>query len=459
MHHAAHVRGIAHRGHMGQEINDANRLLLRAVIIQNGGAPVCPLLHDILWTMHQADDTLISFFTPTLRHATFLFIDPIESEIVSLLRRLRDVCPSLEKIDFDPGSEPDAALSLMHELARFPRLRQVRVSDCWGLEAFRVLAMEASLDSLRISAIIGPWVGPRDVISVRDLRELSVGGDASSLSSLFTFARFYALKSVNIYVDSSEAETSLTVADITSLLALFYNAVSASGLQSFEFTPWPHRYEAPFDAKPPLRELIAPILPIRDLRSFTLTAKYPVASFDDEDVETLASAWSGLQHFSADRGSFTSGSSVSLCALHHLHSHCTDLLELSIPRIRWPVIGVDPIPAPLDRSDSPTHPLQELSLPSQIVPKTDLPLPGSSAELSDEGAEAIAAYLLALFPRLDLDRCKRVWDGSRPREGAMRFGTNSARRRRLGPKDLHFDDRWTMVIGHVYSLCRVRDGL
>ena len=444
---------------MGQEINDANRLLIRAVIMQNGGGPVCPLLHDILWTMHQADDTLISFFTPTLRHATFLFIDPVQNEVVFLLRRLRDVCPSLEKIDFDPGSEPDAALSLMQELARFPRLRQIKVSECWGLKAFQVLATKPSLDCLRISAFIGPWAGLRDVISVRDLRELSVGGDASCLSSLFTVARFYALKSANIYVDSSEAETSLTVADITSLLSLFYNAVSASGLQSFEFAPWPHRYEAPFDVKPPLCELIAPILPIRDLRSFTLTAKYPVASLDDEDVETLASAWSRLQHFSADRGSFAPGSSVSLCALHHLHSHCTDLLELSIPRIRWPPIGVDAIPAPLDRSESPARPLQELSLPSQIIPKADLPLPGSPPELSDEGVEAIATYLLALFPRLDVDRCKRVWDGSRPREGVMRFGTNSARRRGLGPKDLHFDNRWTRVIGHVYTLCRVRDGL
>ncbi|PIL26031.1 hypothetical protein GSI_11785 [Ganoderma sinense ZZ0214-1] len=378
------------------------------------------------------------------------------ADTASLLDKLLDSCPFLEKIDFDPGSEPNTALSLTQELARFPRLRQVNVSSCWGLEAFRVLATKPSLHRLGIPTIIGPWNGPSEVVSVRDLRELSVGGDAPSLSCLFSLARFYALKSANIYLDSADAEMSLTVTDITGLLALFYNAVSTSGLESFEFAPWPHRYEAPFDVKPPLRELVAPILPIRSLRSFTLTSKYPVASLDDTDIEALTNAWPGLQHFSAGRGPFTSGSSVSFHALHHLHKRCKGLFELSLPRICWPTIGIDVIPTPLDNG-SPTHPLQELSLPPQVVRKTDLPLPGSGAELSDEGAEAMACYLFALFPRLDLDRCKRVWDESRPRE--MRFGTNSATRRALGPKDLHCDDRWWRVTGHMYSLCRARDGL
>ena len=441
--------------HMGQEINDANRLLIQAVVGQNGGVTIFPLLHTIQW-MHPPDDTLDPFLTPTLRHVTFFCMGPIGTETVLLLRRLRGSCPSLQKLVLDPGSEPDFALSIIQELARFSRLQAVEVSNCWGLEGFRILATTPNVSFLTIPTLIGPWVVPHPAISVRDLYELSVGGDEPSLCRLFGVARFYALKSANITIDSSESETVLTVVGVRSLLALFYNAVSTSPLQSFEFTPWPHRYETGFDIMPPLRKLIAAVLPIGDLRSFTLVAKYPVASLGDADIDTLAGAWPKLEHLSLHRG-FTSQSGVSIHALHSLHRHCMRLQELSVTRIRWPTVGVDIIPAPLiDRSQ--THPLQELSLPSHVVAKTDLPLPG--AQLSDESVEAMARYLFDLFPRLDLQRCKRIWNEARPpKPGGMRWGTNSTRRRPLYPKDLHFDDRWWRVIGHICSLCRVRDGL
>ncbi|KAI1787331.1 hypothetical protein LXA43DRAFT_714290 [Ganoderma leucocontextum] len=424
-----------------------------SVIMQNGGTTILPLLRSILW-LHPVDDTLILFFTPTLRHATFTFMGPVKTKGAILLRRLRHSAPFLEKIDLDPGLEPDVALALIQELACFSQLQEVEISRCWGLEAFRILATKPGLVSLSIPELIGPWVGPCDLISVGGLRELSVSGDISSLSCLFSLVRFHALKSANIIVDSSETETELTAAEIISFLALFYNAVSTSGLQNFEFNPWPQRIKPSFDVVPALHRLIAPILPIRDLRSFTLVAKYPVASLDDADIVALASAWPKLEHLSVDRG-FTSKSSVSINGLHCLHRHCTDLRELSIRHIHWPMIGVDTIPAPLDRSRA--HPLRAFSLPSQMVVKTALPLFG--ADLSDEGVEAMARYLLDLFPRLDLQQCKRIRDESIPRQSGKRFGTNKARRGGVLPDALHFDDRWSRVIGHIYTLCCARDGL
>lgn len=64
--HADHVHGTTHRPSAGPAVNDAIRLLIQAVITQNGGTTILPLLRSIVW-LYPVDDTLTPFFTATLR--------------------------------------------------------------------------------------------------------------------------------------------------------------------------------------------------------------------------------------------------------------------------------------------------------------------------------------------------------------------------------------------------------
>ena len=126
---------------------------------------------------------------------------------------------------------------------------------------------------------------------------------------------------------------------ITNFLALFYNTGSTSDLENFSFAPCPPSADFYDDAVPPFRKLIAPILPLRDLRSFTL-ANTPArlgASMDDVDLEALACAWPKLEHLSLDR-KFATQSNVSINGIHNLYTHCA---HLHVLQLRWPVIGVD----------------------------------------------------------------------------------------------------------------------
>ncbi len=151
-------------------------------------------------------------------------------------------------------------------------------------------------------------------------------GDASVVSALLKLVRFHALESAVVQLHSS-AGSQVTPTDITTFLALFYNTVSDSDLWSFELAVDTHTR----DLRPRghsesvLRDLLAPILPIRSLRSFRLiTRTNTIASLDDTDIRALATAWPRLEQFSLDRGS-TSESSVSIDAIHHLYTHCTAL--------------------------------------------------------------------------------------------------------------------------------------
>ncbi|KAI1787335.1 hypothetical protein LXA43DRAFT_714371 [Ganoderma leucocontextum] len=291
--HATHVRGIGHLSHGLEEINDASRLLVQTVVMQNGGITVLPLLRTIEWRasapIFGLDDALVPFFTSTLRRATIDISRPDEAENILLLRRLRESSPFLEKISVDTGSQPDTSPSITQELLSFARLDQVQVSRT-GLEGFQALATKSNLTYLKVREVTGPWVGSGCAISVRDLRELSVKGDASALSGLFNLVRFQALKSAKIGLKSF-SETQIALADITTSLAQFYKAVSTSGFQTFELTVYSLPTIRSPGNEPALRDLLAPLLPIHDLRLFRLVAMDSIACINDADIEALARAW------------------------------------------------------------------------------------------------------------------------------------------------------------------------
>ncbi|KAM5538785.1 hypothetical protein V8D89_007507 [Ganoderma adspersum] len=333
------------------------------------------------------------------------------------------------------GPELDTlGLSAIQELACFDRLREVRISEIEDPAAFQAVATKPNLTSLDVAVprhgATGPqWVGPTTLaVSVHGLRQLSMRGNATVLSSLFKVVRFHALKSAVVEHYSPE-DSQVTPADVTAFLAVFYNAVSDGDVQSFQLTVdiGARGFGLHGHSEPVLRDLLAPILPIRGLRYFRLftQAKTAIARLDDPDIRALATAWPRLERLSIENAKFTSESSVSLNALHHLSTHCPHLQQLFIFRLRWPIIGVHAILPPLDWVHSPAHPLWDVSVLT------------SGPDLSDEGAEALAGHLLDLFPNLDPRRYKCAADRYRHSLGYT----------------------WNKVLEHVYSIRSARNGL
>ncbi|KAI1795450.1 hypothetical protein LXA43DRAFT_914184 [Ganoderma leucocontextum] len=447
--HAAHVRGIVHSYDLSTRqttsINEETRFLIQSVIMRNGGSTVLPSLRTIECRgPFPCGDALIPFFTSTLRHATFDLRGYNEAAHIPFLRGLRESSPFLDKFvlfNFTRRDLNECPSPIIQELVCFPRLRELQVLQITEFEAFQALVTMPNLTRLTVLEVTGPWAGLGHAISVRHLRELSVTGGPSAISNLFHLVRYQALKSAKIHLDSSE-EVTVAPDELPAFLSLFYNAVSTSGLQSFKLELSSLRLPSEGD-EPALRDLVAPILPICSLRSFNLDTVGNFSRVDDADVEVLASAWPRLQRLYIHRG-LDAQSSISFNALHCLYRHCPDLKELSIARLRFPIIGVHSIPAPLDCS--PPHPLQHLSVRNRET--VAIATGRLGPELPDEHAEAMAMWLLDLFPRI----------GPRPYKRALGDSSSGSERREGPLSGLRFSGRWIKVSGYIHAICSASEG-
>ncbi|KAM5538773.1 hypothetical protein V8D89_007495 [Ganoderma adspersum] len=410
--HAARVRNIAFRTDKSQaETNAAQLLLIKAVLLRNGGKTILPLLQSIEWDERPpGDGSLIPFFTSTLRDATFSFAcPPDEMPHALLLRRLRECSPSLEKLVISTTlwDKDNVAVGpqLLHEVLSFDRLREVKIYSIKGPAAFRDLVAKPGLISLTIWDVTGRWDGPSSQSSspvlIHDMRRLSVSGTGHSLAGLFKEARFKVLESAKLNVhpdsDSDAAEDTLSV------LTAFRDAVPACHLQSLDLFIW--GCQSWILAKS-FRDVIGPVLHLREMRSFCFGTEEVEPRIEDADIEALVSAWPKLVHLSLDCQTLPPmGSDIhalSVIALHHIHAHCHSIKELNVGDVLCPVVGVQPIPAPLDRSSP--HPLRQLSIGRRPIPAFGY------RGISEEAAEALAGYLLELFPAAQREGYKRMSD-------------------------------------------------
>ena len=410
--HAARVRNIEYKTDKSQaETNAAQLLLIQAIHLQNGGKPILPLLRSIEWDERPpGDGSLIPFFTPTLRDAAFSFAcPPNETPHALLLRRLRECSPSLQKIDISTTlwDKDNVAVGpqLLREVLSFSWLREVEIFSIKGPVSFRDLVAKPGLISLTIWGVRGRWDGPSSQSSspvlVHDMRKLSFYGTGHSLAALFSEARFQVLESANLHVrpdsDSDAAENTLSV------LTAFRGAVPASHLQSLDLfiggcQSW--------TLAKTLRDVIGPVLHLREMRSFCFGTEEAEPRIEDADIEALVSAWPKLVHLSLDcQTLYPMGSGIhalSVVAIHHIHTHCHSIKELKVGDVLCPVVGVQPIPAPLDRSSP--HTLRQLS-----IGRKPLPVFGYRG-VSEEAAGALARYLLELFPDAQREGHKRMSD-------------------------------------------------
>ena len=436
------------------------------MIKQNGGNTFLPFLRSIQWLdFDPSDGALTPFLISTLRHATLAFNDGYdEASSLLFIRRLRESAPLLEQIALYSEAGP----SVVRELACMPRLRNVGIARVSGSRSLQTLLTKPEITHLGVAEVAGPWVDPdRPISASYSLRELLVGGDMPALSRLFKAVRFQAFKRAAVHV-TVPAEPPVDAADLTPrLLALVHDAVSACGLESLELMllgPGLAR-SAPGTTQaagyPALRDLVAPILPLAGLRAFTLISRVTITAVDDADLAALARAWGPtLTSLSLDRAGCR-GSAVSLRALHHLSICCPALAELSLPGLRFPAIGVDAIPQPapplssrgprvqVGGAPSPRHcPLRQLTVPSQYVREI-----GGSAGIEDAAAEALARYLLDLFPSLEGQRY------APPALAGDGDGDGGPGRRGGLWSHLCVDDRWMKVEGYVYAIRSAREEL
>ena len=455
--HAALVRRISHYSSLPGTC-DATRSLIQGVFRQNGETPILPLLHTFEWSANipVRDDAFIMLFSPSLLCATLKFLGSHdEAEIVRLIRRLRVSSPSLEKLAVFMGYHRHMlGLGPARELVEFSRLHEIHVSTIQTPATFRAIVAMPNLTSLEcqctVDEITGSSVELGRVISVPDLCQLTVRGRESAFQSLFSLHLFPALQSATFSIDAPPPSQGRAQMDIATFLALFYNSIPNSKfLQSFNLYVGSRSQKMPQSGpQPSLREVLAPILSNCSLRSFRLTTMDKLVSLNDADICALAAAWPGLKALHlAVPPSPTPESNISISAIHHLHTHCRRLAELSIPTLRWPLIGVHSIPSPPSALDSPpVHPLWRLYMPPQDITAELLPLFG--VELSDEAAEAMARYLLDLFPLM----------GSELNAWVYKEMVNEARDEQdpsviyLRPPRVRLDDRWSRVAQHILSI-------
>nr|VWP00333.1 Frp1 [Ganoderma boninense] len=439
-----------------QAVNFTNHLLIQTVFMQSGRNAVLPSLHSLQWHSQSRIandiDALPLFFTATLRCVTIDLDWANDETLIPVLRSLHKISPSLEKIVVKAGPKLSATggLSLVGALICFVRLHTIHIPQIQGFDSFRILATKPNLKQLDFRAT-GSWVDPHHAVSLDNLCELSVTGDLSDLSGLFTHVHFQVLKCATITLGYSTASC-IAMGDLPHFLALFYKAVSGSALERFDFVIHmvSHLLIPPVN-QPPLRDLLAPILPIHTLRSFSMRAVDTLVSLrvHDSDIEAFADAWPEIECLSLFPSSLSHHPRLSFNVVHHLYRRCPNLRDLLIPPLSWPVIGVHSIPPPLD--GSPRHPLRYFSTEYQFAVMTEKrPLP---SRRTDGEAEAIARYLLDLFPNLDPQRYKchldevdstgGVWGWLRagPREGT-------------GPPLM---GRWINVVRHIYAISSARD--
>ena len=442
---------------VSREIGDAHRLLVQSIVAQNGGNTVLPLLQTIEWRTQTdpIDDTLIPFCASMLRSITIDSLGLKQAEHIPLFRRLHESSPFLEEIFLFTTDTVDGP-SVVKELVCFSRLQRIQISRISDPEAeFHALATMPHLMSLWVFKVAGTWARAGHAISFRNLRALSVMGDASVLAGLFTRVRFPALETALVDVTDYRAQAALE--DTTAVLSSFSNAISAGSLSVLQLSIQ-MQVQPSQRSLPALRDLLSPILPLYFLRSFTLCALTgPIATLDDADVDALARAWPSLESLDITAGP-SPESSLSFNALYCLHVHCGHLQELSIPRLRWPIIGVHSLPAPFrvdgSVSELPVsaagkpHALRRLDVVETYLPQT-MSAASLGPELSDEGAEAMARYLLDLFPGLEGEQYK----GAAQSTDDLTSNPTQTKKKLMWD----FDGRWRKVTGRVYALCCARD--
>ncbi|TBU51694.1 hypothetical protein BD310DRAFT_982391 [Dichomitus squalens] len=388
------------------ELREAGCVLLQAVAVKNGGRSILPGLRRIkcLGGTRAQASVLVSLFTRTLHEASFLFTHQDDSDIATpqLLRRFREVSPFLDSIAIDWywKDTPDAESSLVQELVAFECLRNVKVTHLSQFSLLRDLVTKPNIASVEVFRIIGPWAGLSQPIAAPSLCELSIEGRMATLTCLFQSVQFQALKAAKIRATSSPTRR-LVAGDVVLFLATFGAAVSPSSLQSLELSF--HCEYVPGA----LRGWSGPILPFREMRSFSLSSWNTLYwSVDDEDIGLLTQAWPKLERLRMD--GVTCSKPIPASALYHLYRYCPNLREVSLPSLSCPIIGVHSIPAP--SADIPPHGLQRLSV------KAFVSLPRS--RLSNPKLEGFARYILDLFPRLDIHVCRLAldeWDRNRGR--------------------------------------------
>ena len=376
------------------EVNDIHLQLLRSVVERNGGNTVLPLLRSISWSADVGtivrDSSLSPLFTPTLRHATIYLGGSDNLTNITSLRMLRESSPFLEVVTISIDSDVGVDLSLARELAYFHRLREIRLPSLAETQVLQELLTLPNLATISLFEVSGPWMGPAQRVSVHHLLELDVCASIPCLTSLFEHTHFEALRTAQLSCVRSDSHCRIT--DIIPVLEAARGAVSLTSLHSLTiFSGWFSISEE----KPPLRDVLAPVLAFPAIRFFNFLCPVDVVRHEDEDIDALTRAWPRLERLSLYSGIIID-SAVSVAAMHHLYARCPGLQDVSLARMICPTIGVQAIRIP-DTDRVPPHPLRALFIGEVVFPAPTV-----------EGAtEGLVRYFLDLFPRLD-DRVVRT---------------------------------------------------
>ena len=289
----------------------------------------------------------------------------------------------------------DVGQRLVQELLSFDRLREIDIHRLQGSTSFLDLVTKLNPTFLSICDVTGLWVrlSSGSPVSVVYLREFIVAGYARDLGVLFDLVRFHALESAileaRIPLDSG------SVGEVIPVVTSFCNAIMpATRLRSLDLHIRGSHYWGD-DVRIAFRELIGPVLALRELRYFRFNAEEFEPLMEDADVDALVGAWPKMEQLLPETPFYPSHT-LSLHAMHRIRTHFQNLEELTVHDIRCPVVGVHPIPTPPSRGrSSPQSSVPHLTVYGRLVAAF------RGDQISEEAAEAVARYLLDLFPSSD----------------------------------------------------------
>ena len=198
-------------------------------------------------------------------------------------------------VDYRDADKLDLGPPLVRELLSLDRLRKIKVDRFSGPSAFLDLVTKPNLVCLEILDVSGLWIASSSPILVHDLRELSVTSTGPALVGLFDLVRFQALETVSIDIAPSlDAEK-----EIEDVLKALYNAVPAGALRSFALDVSGPGIDIGRTPRT-LRDLVRPILPLREILSFKFYGEEFYPPIEDADIEALVGAWPKLERLSFD---------------------------------------------------------------------------------------------------------------------------------------------------------------
>ena len=316
---------------------DKHTQLIDALVSYNGGVSIFPSLRALRWPASSySDSSYFPLFTPRLQSAIFKFPHSLEADISDIeedpqshifLAPLRTSSPRLGYLCIDACCAHIGANS-SRIISSFEHLARVNIVASISFASFRELATMPSVEFLRISQVRSnaEQEPSHPEIHSPTLTQISVGGNCSSLTQLFTALRAPILTSVGLHaiVDDPEADGYI---DYESSITALSTACSPTTMTDIWISLDENAYGPTSSTY--LYDLVSPLLVFTNsnVERFSMSCPMLELVADDDDFYVFTLAWRKLRTFELSQAYWYSYPYVDEDEGFRMHVPTPELLE------------------------------------------------------------------------------------------------------------------------------------